>query len=557
MTGRRRPGYLAGMLAVTPARAAALLGLLVVACHAALPFTDSVAYDDRYTVNWLSQGKLAELRTFFSMAGGELGYAYLSLFAGLPHLVTVFKVVGVVLAFATGWLVWRVGTESGFLSRAEALAVAVGAVALPAFKMKGGVIYSTYDWAPAAFLLATLLALRAEKALGWRHAARRAAALGLFALSFQMPSLLVLYGAFFVLLALAHQRDVGRPWFVPPLGFALRRADYLVLPFVYWVGKDALFPRWGVYTAYNRVEPKWEQFVASGRGVADVIADPVTLLAAQPAALIAGVVAAALVGWVVAVRVLRSTDETDPATGSAPACGLIGFGLLLLALGTFPYAAVGKPPAPWGVPSSYAPLVPLPAALVLVGVMKLLRVTGRPAVAVLAAVGAVGAFGWWHNALSWQALEARNRAVVRRLHADPAARERTVYDFENRYVVPRTADNLHGWEWVYIEAGEQGTPRSWGFNGIPDRPTPPWYVRKCLDEQTLGYDLTGVNEAGGEGAVVVRPGTTWSAPRVGLKYLWTKHAHPARLDALLDRLVEVEFVPAPFDAADVRRRADR
>ncbi len=545
------------MLAVTPARAAALLGLLVVACHAALPFTDSVAYDDRYTVNWLSQGKLAELRTFYSMAGAEFGYAYLSLFAGLPHLVTAFKAAGVGLAFAAGWLVWRVGTESGFLSRAEALAVAVVTVALPAFKMKGGVIYSVYDWAPAAFLLATLVALRAERATGWGHAARRAAALGLFVLSFQMPSLLVLYGAFFVLLALARQRAAGRPWFVPPVGFALRRADYLVLPFAYWVLKDVLSPRWGVYTEYNRVGPTWERMAAGARGVADVLADPFVLVAAQPAAVIAGVAAAAVVGWVVALRVLRPGDGAEPVAGPTPACGVIAFGLLLLAMGTFPYAAVGKPPGPWGVPSSYAPLVPLPAALVLVGVLKLLRVGGRPAVVVLAAAGAVGAFGWWHNALSWQALEARNRAIVRKLHADPAARDRTVYDFANRAVVPRTADNLYGWEWVYIEAGARGTPRSWGFNGIPDGPTPPWYVRKCLDDMTLGYDLAGVNEAGGEGAVIVRPGAEGSAARVGLKYLWAKYARPARLDALLDRVVEVEFVPAPFDPAEVRRRADR
>jgi hypothetical protein len=545
------------MLAVTPGRAAALLGLLVAACHAALPFTDYVAYDDRYTINWLNQGKLAELRTFFSMAGNDLGYAYLSLFAGLPHLVTVFKVVGVASAFATGWFAFRVGSESGFLSRAEALAVAVAAVALPAFKLKGGAVYSLYDWTVAAFLLATLLALRAEARTGWGHAARRAAALGLFALSFQMPSLLVFYGGFFLLLALARQRAAGRPWFVPPVGFALRRPDYLVLPFAYWVGKEAVFPRWGVYTEYNRVGPTWERLAAGARGVADVLADPVTLLAAQPAAVVAGVLAAAVLGGVVAVRVLRPRpgDEPEPATGSAPACGLIAFGLVLLVMGTFPYAAVGKAPGPWGVPSSFAPLVPLPFALVLVGGLKLLRVPGRPAVAVLAAVGAVGAFGWWHNALSWQALEARNRALVRALHADPVARERTVYDFAHRYVIPRTADNLFGWEWVYIEAGEWGVPRSWAFNGVPDGPTPPWYVRKCMDDMTLGYDLAGVNEAGGEGAVIVRPGTEWSAPRAGLKYLWTKHARPARLDALLDRLVEVEFVPAPFDGADVRRRA--
>ena len=164
------------MIAVTPARAAIAICCAVAACHSLLPFTNSVNYDDRYMVNWVSQGKLDDLWIIYSMTGLGFIYPYFAAFSGMGNLVLAFKVFGVVLAVLTGWLTFRIGKECGLLTAAESLLVAVAAIALPAYKFKGGFVYSLYEWTLVAFLFGTLLAIRLRNdrvlptghSAGWR-----------------------------------------------------------------------------------------------------------------------------------------------------------------------------------------------------------------------------------------------------------------------------------------------------------------------------------------------------------------------------------------------------
>ena len=74
--------------------------------------------------------------------------------------------------------------------------------------------------------------------------------------------------------------------------------------------------------------------------------------------------------WFLTIRLLRARANDVPEVteySRGKPFAILGFGLLMMVLGTFPYAAVGKIPGCCGVASSYAPLVALPFAIVLLG----------------------------------------------------------------------------------------------------------------------------------------------------------------------------------------------
>ena len=537
---------------ITPLRAALTLAAIVLGCHAPLPLTDYVTYDDTYMLNWATRGDRDSLRTMYTEVGGQIGYAYFSLFAGLGGLVTGFKVAALAFTFAAGWFAWRVGVASGMVSPREALLVAAVVVAFPAFKVRGGFAYSVYDWAPAVFLLAALLALRAEQHTGWASAWRRGLAVLLFAVSFQMPSLLMFYGGFYLLLVRVHQRAAGRRWFHVPWRFCAARPDYLLLPFAYHVGVRVLFPATGVYATYNQIAVSGKAIAAVYKGLPRFVTDPFELFATYPPAVQLVCAAIAVGVWLVARRVVRVPSES----GGRPAA-LLAFGGLLLVFGTFPYAAVGKPMEPWGRYSSYAPLLPLSFGVLLLGVVKLLSAVGRLLAPVLAAVGVCWAAAWWHDYLTMQGLEARNRGLVRHLRADPATRDCAVYFVRNLYPIPRTTDDLFGWQWCYVEAGVAGVPRSYAYNGIPSNAAvPDWYVAKSLEETTIGYSLGGIDPRGKQAIVLVRPATRVGAARLGWRYLRVKWTRPADLPAFTEQVVRIETFAFPWDAPDVTRRAE-
>src|SRR5947209_4029277 len=140
------------MSAPTRLRPVVILLLVTLACHAILPFTDYVCYDDLWLMNWVHQKHFEWLHTMCSQAGSDLGYWFFSAFACVVNLTTTFKIAGVVLSFLTGWFAYRIGERSRFLSPGAALFVGAFTIVFPAYKLNGGFIYSAYELTPCVFL---------------------------------------------------------------------------------------------------------------------------------------------------------------------------------------------------------------------------------------------------------------------------------------------------------------------------------------------------------------------------------------------------------------------
>jgi hypothetical protein len=539
----------------TPWRAALVLLLVTLACHALLPFTDYLCFDDLWLVNWVQNQHFDWLREFYNQAGSTTGYWYFRSFGFVGNITTTFKVIAVVVCFLNGWFVYRIGERSGFLGRNESLLVGVATIAFPAYKFNGGFIYSAYEVPLTVFLTAVLLAVKSDAVSGWKHWLPRGCALCLFAVSFIMASLLTFYGAFFFLLVLLHQRSAQLLWYRIPWAYCLRRLDYFVLPFVYWICKTTFDPTSGVYTEYNKPTFSLEAVVAGYQTLPTVVFDPLLLFASFTGLKQLALVGVSLLLLFVVDWVVRRSDLTPaaPTVRLTRTAGLLLFGLLLLVLGTAPYIAVKKYFSPWGVQSSYTPLIPFALAVLLLALVNGCR-RAAPRLGGVVLLGlSIGLVlcvtTWWHNYLSLQAVKVRNESIMARVHHDPVARECTVFCVQNDFRIPRTiADDIHTWQWTFLECGATGQPHSIAYNGLPGGSSiPEDQVKLYIEQTTMAYALTSVDPGGKQGILLIRQGPGFhSVSSASLKYLYLKHFRPDRLEPFLESVTEVDFLPAPW-----------
>jgi hypothetical protein len=542
-----------------------LVVLTAFACHAVLPFTDYRAGEDHYLVNWVTRQRYDDVMEIYSETGRTFSGWFFWSFHWVPALTPTFKVIGVLVSAASGLLLYALAVRTRFVCRLEALFLAVVTVAFPADKLLGGFMYSKPEICFFAFLLGGWATLLAEARSGLRHWLFRLLALLLFSVAFLTESLLMYFGGFFLLLVLLRQRDTGLKWYRFPWGYCFRRLDLIALPFLWWLARVTLTPSYGPF--YSNVnQPAFDvTYLARYLSLPDVFFDPALLvwgLSIQTQMVLAGLTVLTAIFVIAAARHVSnqgksSAGETAPAAG-ASAIGrslrILFFGLVLLVLGTVPYVALNKAFTPTGQACRYAALTPLPLALILLAGGTLIRpLLGRTLLhgmsAAVAGCLVIWCATWWHNDLSLQAVQVRNDAIFRQVHADPRAREWCIYMVQNPCTIPRTIDTLNNWQWAFQEAGVAGEPRSIAFIPQNLRPHSEEEVEHFIWISTIPYAMTGIDPAGKQGLVIVRVRDTFRVTRTALKYLFLKHCKPERLDAFLDSVVEVEFYPAPWDPA--------
>ncbi|MFO0968020.1 MAG: hypothetical protein U0793_20890 [Gemmataceae bacterium] len=556
----------------------AILALTALACHALLPFTDYICYDDLWLTNWAVHGDYDHMKTIYSESGKVTVYWYFRLLSAFGFDPAACKLFGIVLSFGCGCLVYAIAARTRFVTRLDALFLGMVTIAFPAYKLIGGFVYSNYEFSYFVFLLAAFLVLRAEEWTGLCHWLGRLGGLLLFAMSFNLASLLMFYGGFFLLAVLLYQQRKGLAFYNVPLGYICRRLDMLLLPFVYWIAKNMLEPTHDHYADYNQPKLSLKTLLELYKTVPSVLTDPFALIAAlslkKKLALLGVVIPIVVYIVSLAARRVREADaagdidDRNRVSGSCRlrrAAGLLGFGLVLFVLGSAPYIAVNKGFGPFGVASTHTILLPLPIAIVLLAVGSAVphRSTGWLPRALSGLLSASVAFclvawatSWWHNCLSLQALKVRNDSIMRYVHNNPAARSCSVFFVQNRLRIPRTPDDIHTWTWTYLECGLDGEPRSIAFNGLPLTSSGQTYstsvedVVKYIDETTLAYAMTSINPNGPKGMLLIRQGPGFrTSASAALKYLYFRHFAPDRMGPFLDSVTEAKFFPAPWDGS--------
>ncbi len=320
-----------------------------------------------YWDDWTSVGMSpASLEQGFREIGAVPWVQYFSLAlyaAPMPGLVAHVIVFGAYLlsTLALHGVLRRIPG----LTRMDALVAALTFAVLPVNYARVALVDSAYGLSLLAFLAATLLLVRYLQDGG---VARRVAALGLYLCSFFTASLLVLYILPIALAGYIVWKSAKEP--LPT--FALRHADFLVLPVVYWVFRGVFFAPSGVYETYNTLTLRGLERVPGMLMAipAQVLVEPLSRAVTVGGLL--GVVA----GAGVAVWLLRR-DRVGEHRGSVPALALALVGIAALGLGVFPYLAVGKVPTLWDWASRHQLLVPLGAGLLAAAAVRGVGGAGR------------------------------------------------------------------------------------------------------------------------------------------------------------------------------------
>ena len=339
--------------------------------HGLLLTNDGTIWDSWYVLHWLQNKNWPVLHEFFGSVGMPIyGWLYRP-FAYAPDIVAAFMVATFLCLFAQSALTYSLGKNLAGMNSKEALCLALLAQAMPVFTAGQDFIMFFFVFMHTLFLIAALLASFAASCNGRRQILLNVASLTLFLVCFYNAALLVFYAGFIILLFFQVRRILGLSFWAAAYAFVRTRWYFLILPPLAWTLRRQFTPQFGWYETYNSpidniplIAPSLLTFFSNvipfhfmqlGRWMSNHI--PAVL------ALITSVVI-----WGKFAPRAWSLNRSGPPTSS-----IIAFGLLLLFLAIFPFAAAGKffSPAPIGEPSRYTILTGLPLAILLYSCFRL------------------------------------------------------------------------------------------------------------------------------------------------------------------------------------------
>jgi hypothetical protein len=536
----RQPNWL------TRSRDYLLILLVGAASHWQVLFNDGTYWDD-----WIVRAFPSGKPYWPSILGiaRETGVVITNVW--LAHLYDLldWRLVVFASVVVSGILAYRIGIETGLIGRFEALFLAFITMTFPAFQT--WIVFSTasYVLCYTLFLAAALLALKAEPARGAPRWLLRGSALVLFVLSFGTNSLLVFYLGFLLLLFIVVRRREQLT-----TRQTLRRAPryiyYVLLPVLFWVIKQAFFPRAGLYASYNAFTFSLE---AVNNGIHVFLTDAILGQVKEALVTFLGLPALAVTVLLFFAWLLKRRAGRFAVTATQPS-KLVVFGLVLLFLAIFPYVAVGLRPTLHGWETRHALLVALPLGLVTVGVTRLsigpnpdagtgANVTATILLSCLVAAFCLATNG---NYAKWQARWAKDRSVIEKLRTMNDLRPVSVF-WVNDFSRIGTAEGYQFYEWSHllnsIWSGESRIGLDQRLNTYVYWSSRLMNLRKFFSER---YALSGFDPTGSQVFLSIRRGPRMTGAgdaEIAGRYLLYSRILPGRLPGFLAELTDVQAQP--------------
>ena len=505
----------------------------------------SVGYPDGWIIyTHLADRKWDVLRLIFLESGAPVHFYIHWAVGSLPHFVFAHKVIAFLAIIFAGLFVYHIGNELELLSPIESLAIALISVTYPAFQVAFELVMLPHLLLYSCFLLGVLIALRSERATGRRRVLFRLLALLMFVCGFALNSLLVFYFGFLLVLFLHIRRlhKLSLKQLVPR--WLWRRLDYILLPFIFWFVEELLFPKQGIYVEYNQFQ--WLPYTLVMRTLRFfqnaifgqfhfALADGI----GQPWVWLLMLAAFAVAYKVLPIRSIRFfSDRTSSYT-------LLGFGLLLLLLGIFPYVSVGKRPTVHGWDTRHALLMALPMAIILLASFRLLNRLGKGMKDVIGLYGVtfllvIFSLALVANYVSWQARWVKDRSVIVNLARLEGFENISVFWIDDRLAMGGER-HYRFFEWSSIFKTVWGGESRIGLQkGI--------YTTAFLSERrtrfTPRYNLAAFDPAGCQAELVVRRGSAdYGEGGLVARYLWYKYVRSDRLHPFLVEVTSLHLKP--------------
>ena len=551
----------------SPRRHYAIIVAFVLVVHGLLLLNDGVYWDDWRVYHWLHDKNWSDLAWYFAETRIP-GQAQLHWFFGhFPNFVFMYKLAVFLSILLLGLITYKIGCETGFLSRLEALFVALLTLSFPAYQAWVDIGCSQYALCYAAYLLAVYLAFCAEKKRGAAHLVLRAGAIILFFASFMTNSFLVLHVGFLALLMVYSSQRRSMRWQTTLLPVLRSHLDYVLLPLVYWVYKQSV-PYNKLSQLTNEMSNYNQPQLLSPKFLVSWVKASLIVFYAQPNEILLAVIHHPLL-WALSVfvvirlyeRHLRRGGDFLHSREKSVALLTAGIGLMFLAL--FPYMLVAKPPLLHGWETRHTLLVSLPMALILLGAARLLFADSQgnlsqPGIACLVTVILGGSLILIDTYIGYEARSIKDRSLVANLHDTPADAPYSVYLTEDKFPLS-DEPNYDIYEWAGIFKAAYGDETRIGLDQAHFELRIVYNQLRSLFEISevphtgLGHmprriQMRQLDLSGPRAALIVQPGREFTTPEeTCARYYYFKFLRKSTLPGFLRGITHIEVKPLPHE----------
>jgi len=455
--------------------------------------------------------------------------------------------------------------QTGKLTVVTACGITTMFLVCPAYKMMGESILFMNTTSVAIFWAAWwMYGNAAARSTMWRRLLTAA----LFAVSFNLNSLLAFYYAVgAVLLALA-TRDLSAQQSVEFAKLQLRKfPELLALPIVFWVVKGMLSPATGHHAGYNTpsFSPSllFEGFTFMWK---NLLVDLFQGVVGGPFQIFIAVVATLL--FLLGVRMQTNNRSVQNIAVSFERLAVCW--LLLIAAAGLPYIAVGQNLAADGWLSRNSILVGMPLGMFLVGVFGCLgerlfprNPNARVVPALVLAILCI--FVCNRNILELEALGAKQQSVRTKLRSVIKESGACVIQLRDYFNIAGTIPYYPPIIWTYLAghgdpqlrtfvidiAGIAPPQEREGIGGSREIVFPAIAIDRktlelMLDQTTVPSFLSSVRREGQQRMLIVQQGKSGnSGIRIGAQYLWLKWFNPGQIPDFLRKLTETSVLDLP------------
>jgi hypothetical protein len=541
-----------------------------VAAHGLLPFTDYLLWDGWWYAADLVGGDGAPTMTrLFREVGRPLDMAFylpMRLFGSDP--VAWAKWLGMVAWIAAGPCIAFVLQRGGRLAPWTATAIAILSVTLPVFDLLGELSLWMNTACVFLFWAAWVLLVSLRPIQPLLRYLVRLGTIVLFFVSFNLNSNLVMFYAVAAMLVGLRNADVPWPAIAPRVvRLAAAKADFLLLPILFWLWKTVFTPTNGYYAeGYNQPSLEPMRFVSGYAAMAvNFIGAGLLELVASASWVGFSAAVAVAAGFMLSKRAANRLDHNE-----IPTAHIAWWGVALLGAAAFPYLAVGQNLASEGWLSRNAILCNVPLAMIVVGGLGTFNskvISSRPwlwaAGVIMVAVLGIG--NCHRNYFALQAFGVKERSVQRKLQAAIAEHGACVVQLRDYYLLPGTIAYYPPSIWTFLASGTASAPKAFvidtraiapdqmstsaeGYNEIsmPQLTPSAGDIEQAITATTMPYAMEGIQRAGPQILFAILPGSLGDQSiHLGKRYLAAKFLDPKKGEEFEQQMTQARIFSLP------------
>lgn len=538
--------------------------------HAVLLLTDYIVWDGWWCVADIREPRgLPIMGQIFRDVGRPLDvwfYAPFKLLGGDP--IVWAKALCCCAWIVTSVCMYVVLRRGAHLPRQLSATIGLLSVTMPSFDLLGELSLWMYTACVLLFWLAWAVVCLTSGTRGWLFILLRLIAISLFFFSFNLNSQLVFFFGIAAMLFGLRLRELR--WKLIPVQaarVAIRHADYISLPVIFWIWKTQFTPASGPYAeSYNRPSFSLGNLAVGYAGMAwHFLAGGIReLFASSNCTVLAVVVVIAA-----AVTLSRRKSRPEPVIGRIYEA-LIGWGFFLLMAAAFPYLSVGQQLSSEGWLNRNAILCNLPLSLMWVGILATLNLRMLPTrpwlwMAAVCGLTVLGIGNCNRNYLALQAFGVKERSIQRKLMRAIDDHSASVVQLRDYYDLPGTIPYYPPSIWTFIAAGGASTPKAFVLEtcaiapdqivvnayGQPEVSMPKWIptsqdIERAIVATTMPYAMQKIPRSGPQILVAILPGDLGSrSVQLGLQYLSLKILDNSRCRDFEDRITVGQVFSLP------------